>query len=232
MIANELSLQSLRALAQGEILAVCIPHFLEQTECSEIASATIKSIHFRFNGKGFVGLGPGFLNLPYASSEYARSAAEIEQILATPYQKIAESLGRVERPVHEDIALRPLTTRFYDTEFYLAPYQDEGSRVHSWASKSQLSMSLGLVSPKAGGKTRLWNFAYNPGEYVRKKLSCRIGLDEDLLPPHDLVIGCEVGTLTIVNTRRLHAVDPIVSGGRMAIEGYVSPTDAGVYMWS
>jgi len=153
-------------------------------------------------------------------------------------ERLEASLGKLHRPVIDGkVALRPLTARRYNRSFVAPPHQDEDAHRYPWAGESQLGISLGLISPKAGGQIRVWNDAYDPDAYAERRLKDRFELDESLIPPATRALDCEAGKLVIINARKIHAIDPITDGARMSISGFLSVNPAsdpadGVRIWS
>jgi hypothetical protein len=232
-VANELTPQGLRALVNGELLAIRVPNFISPAACYKIASAVTISRHFRFDGPGFIGLGPGSFSLPGADRDYFASANVIEHILSVPYEALESALGALQRPLYGELRrMRALTARRYDETFVAAPHQDMDSEKYPWARHSQLGISLCVVTPESGGAIRLWNHAYGPADYAERKLPDRFELEEKLIMPHDAAIESGVGELLILNARRIHAIDRITKGARISVSGFLAASGSDFLIWS
>ena len=231
-ILNKLTPAGVNALNKGEVLAIRVPDFLSAGECCRLAKAATASPHFRFGGNGFVGIGPGSFELPGSAEEYFGSAPEIQKILAGPFTALEQAIGRIDCPHYSlDKPMRPLTARRYTTEFKAPPHQDDDLTTCPWAS-SQLGISLTLVSPKSGGAIRLWDLAYRPAEYAKRKLADRFELDQSMIPPHDAEMTGQVGELLIIDARRIHAIDPITQGERVSVSGFIAVDSFRYWIWS
>jgi hypothetical protein len=214
------------------MLTIRVAAVLSEIECSKIAAAVTNSPQFRFQGKGFCGIGPGGFDLPGKADDYFGWAQEVQNILAGPYAAVDQVFGGLERPLYSlDKPMRPLTARRYTSEFIALPHQDNDLSIYPWAG-TQLGISLTLVSPKQGGAIRLWDLAYSPDQYAERTLPGRTELDESKIPPHDLEVFGKVGELVIINARKVHAIDPIVDGVRISVSGFLAVDDSRVWIWS
>jgi hypothetical protein len=232
-LLDQLTPHGLQALIHGEVLGIRVPNFISAQDCYRIASTVTISPHFRFDGPGFRGLGPGSFALPTAERDYFSSANLIDHILARPYEALESALGTLQRPLYDDVRrMRPLTARRYDDKFVAAPHQDMDQGKYPWAQHSQLGISLCIVTPESGGAIRLWDHAYGPAEYAERKLPDGFELDESLIVPHDAAIESGVGELLILNARQIHAIDRITKGARISVSGFLAADGSDFLIWS
>jgi hypothetical protein len=228
-VADQLSRESLKSLAEGEVLAISVKSFLSAHECSLLIQSITESRHFRFDGLGFRGLGPGDFQLPDYAREYFETSQEVESILSTAIGALETAVGSLVSPEHFGGPLRRLTARKYDSTFVAPPHQDH--QKYPWA-KSQLGISLAVLSPQEGGAIRVWDHQFDSLDVYLQNSTDGHHLDESLLPPHDLQIRGGEGELLIINARKIHAIDRITLGNRISISGFLTGHNGDCLIWS
>jgi len=232
LTANRVSPGALKALSDGDILAIRVPEFLSKGECRRLAFAVTRHEDFVFSGKGFRGVGPGGHQLPMESERYFASAPGIDRLLAAPRTNLEHHIGHLQCPLYGmDKRMRALTARRYDGDFIAPPHQDNDQVAYPWAL-SQLGISISLVSPERGGEIRVWDLAFGPEKYAKRQLQGRHELDETKIPSCDLEISAGVGELVIINARRIHAINRIHSGERISVSGFLALEGDNTWLWS
>jgi hypothetical protein len=226
-VADMLSDETVTALAEKSLLAIRARNFLSSDECDMLVQRIEESVHFKFSGPGFVGLGPGEFNLPELSLEYESSRIEIESILEPVLRKFSSVLN-LTRPSHGGQILRALTARRYDQSFIAPPHEDFQTLPFA---AYQLGISLCLRAPQSGGEIRVWDECFERQTYKDFSSDGR-SLDESRIPNHSESFKSEIGELLLLDARRVHAIDQIQSGCRLSVSGFLCPTGSEVLIWS
>jgi|ERR1017187_2939084 hypothetical protein len=92
------------------------------------------------------------------------------------------------------------------------------------AAKTLITQVTALVyvrPAQSGGELQLWRDHFNHDEFMARKNLDTYGLDYTKLPPPSVVIAPMLGDLVMADSTRVHAVTPITSGTRIAVNCFI-----------
>lgn len=95
--------------------------------------------------------------------------------------------------------------------------------------KTQMAVNIYLSSAEEGGELELWSYGIrNEAQYKATKTPGDYGLSRQKIGPSSARVRPEAGDLIVFDAQRIHAVNRIVKGDRVAVSafiGYRGPTE-------
>jgi len=88
--------------------------------------------------------------------------------------------------------------------------------------KTQMAMNIYLSSAEEGGELELWEYGIrNETQYNATKEPGDYGLSRGKIGPSSAKVRPETGDLIIFDAQRIHAVNKIIKGDRVAVSGFI-----------
>ncbi|MEM1155652.1 MAG: 2OG-Fe(II) oxygenase [Pseudomonadota bacterium] len=88
--------------------------------------------------------------------------------------------------------------------------------------KTQMAMNIYLANAEQGGELELWDYGiHDQALYCALKEANDYGLNRKKIGPSCATIRPEIGDLVIFDAQRIHAVNRIAKGNRVAVSGFI-----------
>jgi hypothetical protein len=252
--ARELVHEDILALAEGEALAVHVPHFIPD----EVVKAVREEV-LHHPDKGGLSQDAAFQRIGFAYSEigdeesrdrYHREARDNIQRMRDLFAPYALPSDTFRALVDEtwDAGAQLLAIegrkafigicRFQDKGVDLNPHTDALERnLPDSAARdlvAQLSANIYLNIPETGGELELWGTEPGEDAYNALKGDRVWGLERAQLGPPQQVIRPEPGDLLLIDPRRIHAVRPSGDEPRVTLGHFLGyhGADRPLTLWS
>lgn len=248
-VAEALDVDAVEALAEGEILAIVVPGFTPQATCTSISqrlimdhrlsgyatadgAASIKKIGIPLFEAA--GQDPEKLEGYYtAAAQTIRFLREMSRPAAYPMDQLRLVLQEL-WPAGADF--ETLLTgrkmfvgmpRVFDKSSGALPHVDRLAwDVPGIASArtiiAQIAANIHLRTADEGGEVEIWSDVPDREEYENLRLAGSYGLDQNQLPPPDVVIKPNVGDLILFNSNHIHAVRACHGGPRVTVSCFIA----------
>lgn len=207
VILNQLTPDAVRAVLNGNALAIHVPGYLAAREAATIEEAIHHSPAFNLKGGFFTGLGPSGLDLPRQMIEYKASQQAAELALEPVLTHLKASLGLITVPSFDGAPMRALTARQYDT-FHVLPHIDWDNEQFPWSAPGQLGLSITISAPETSSGIRLWDLDMDRHHYDKVRIPGQLEVPEGTIRQHHAVLFPKIGDLIYLNTHKFHAIGP------------------------
>lgn len=249
VVRDELTLDDLRAVINGDVLAVRIPGWYTARQSQQLCRRLLRHPGFsRYSIAPDVGVqrvGYSFFETqsePGAISEYFDLAVPTIRELRRVCSPMLIPMDRLRLELDElwpggaglaDLAGRKMfvgTSRLFEDGHSLPPHQDLLARETSDAAArrmtAQLTANVYVRPSRAGGELQVWDL--RPDETtVRQYYTGEYDFfDLTKLPPPAAAIRPGVGELVLMLSDRVHAVRPSVGGPRVSMSCFIGHTSA------
>lgn len=238
-----LTLAGLNQLFNNEILILCISHYLQLDNLSDILlkieNEEKSSYHYQTNKVSHIG--QSSYEIDTDPSRYQHYYANVNKNMNRLHELFAPSPSPIEMLNHDFMRLwRPglKIDSFHQKKMFAGVIRiiHQGSAIHAhqdhikWSNPKadntddmmgQYGINYFLKTPKESGALMMWNKEYAKEDFfsLSKQDFC---IPIENLPKPDCLLKPEVGMLTILNARKLHAIDYCRDSERIALSCFLA----------
>ncbi|MCT7960711.1 2OG-Fe(II) oxygenase [Laspinema sp. D1] len=243
--ADSVTMNGIRDLVAGEILAQVIPNYFPPSQCQKVAQRLIDNPLFGYyknSGAENVGrVGTAYFEIENDSYRrelyYAQAIHDIQALreMFRPHWSPIDQLrldleeiwpGGANLENIEGWLMFVGLGRVMENNAGILPHQDILRRdappncQRASELKTQLAANIYLQTSQ-GGELEIWRRKVTDQEYEALRIPGSYGLDRMRLGPPDLTIKPEMGDLILFDSTNIHAVAPANAGVRVTISCFI-----------
>lgn len=247
-VREEITLDDLRALLDGRLLAVRVPRWYTPRQCHQLARRLLRHPGFsRYSVAPDVGVQRVGFSYFETTRDPEREARYFEQAVPTirelravcaplllPTDRLRLELdelwpGGCQLATLDGKKMFVGVARMFEDGHSLPAHQDilhrETDAALARALSAQLTANVYIATPRSGGELELWDAAPTDAEALALYTGTHDFLDLERLGPPAARIAPGTGELVLMLSSRVHAVGPSVGGPRISLSCFAGVID-------
>lgn len=243
-VVEELRQNDIIELELGNIVGIRVPGYYDTTLCQEAATKVINKPDLEaYDVAPDIGkIGKAIFDAASdrnALSEYYERAPHDLKMMRKFFAPYLSPMDKVRLDLQEIWPAGSYLERLHGQTMFCGlvrvfkegsearPHQDmahwdvpESAPAH--ALKTQMAMNIYLSSAEEGGELELWKYGIrDEAQYDATKEAGDYGLSRAKIGPSSAKVRPETGDLIIFDAQRIHAVNLIIKGDRVAVSGFI-----------